>query len=312
MIERKPDWDATSAASQRKRQKYIPIFIDWKPDENLEPGDHERLCMVGLIASSMEGMPGLASYKKTRTKKRKLNRAQQLYDHLKEEKTEVDIVAVTGMSDGAYARWAIDAINRVRPKIGGQWRLEGTTPVAFEWNGNIYPRANALGISLYAGILPLVALRAKIRLENAGQQEKDVKLCLDRLPLDAEAGIRLLKAFLVDDEIAEMWADTRRGGYSFESGILESYVDENGVSQPGKKHPNSNLVDWMAQACMATVAPGEFQKENEFSDSEVEQIAALWTAVENQCRGSASITDVDDPELIAKVTMHWAERGGKL
>jgi hypothetical protein len=293
-------------------KRFVPVFIDWKPDENLEPGDQEKLCMVGLIASSQNGMPGLTAYKRTRTKKRKLKQARELSEYLARESIEVDVVAVSGMSNGIYAQWSCGAINRIRPKIGAKWKVEGNTPVSLLWNDDVYPRANVLGISLYAGMLPIVALRAKMRLEATKQPEKHVKLCLDRLPLDAEAGIRLLNAFYQDDDIGAMWRDTCTGGYSFHSGMLESFVDSDGTTQSGKSHPNSMLVDWMAQACMATIAPGQFQSENNFSEAEVAEIAAIWEAANSQPRGSARVTDVDDPELMKRVAQHWKDRNGKL
>jgi hypothetical protein len=293
-------------------ERFVPVFIDWKPDENLEPGAREKLCMVGLMASSQSSIPGLTSYKKTRTKKRKLKEARRLSEYLARESIEVDVIAVTGMSNGVYARWSCDAINRIRPKIGAEWNVRETTPVSLEWNGDVYPRSNVLGISLYAGMLPIVALQARIRLEAARQKEKHVKLCLDRLPLDAVAGMRLLNAFHLDDDIGAMWADTCSDGYSFESGILDSYVDSDGKTQSGKDHPNSILVDWMAQACMATIAPAQFQSENDFSAEQVAEIASIWDAAKNQPRGTARITDVDDPVLIEKVINHWKEIGEKL
>ena len=125
-------------------------------------------------------------------------------------------------------------------------------------------------------------------------------------------GIKLLNAFHHDDHLEEMWNDTRCGGYSFQTGILDSYVDQNGNRNLGKNHPNSILVDWMARACMAMVAPAQFQNENDFNESEVEEIAEIWKVVCNQPRGSATIIDVDDSAFINKVALHWEKRNGKL
>lgn len=294
---------------EKAPSKFVALFVDWKPAENLEPSDRERLCMVGLIGSNQSGMPKLASYKKTRGKNRKLKRAAQLIDYLDAEKIELDVIAVSGISNGSYVQWACDSINRVRPKIGAEWVLENGSPVALSWNNNIYPRSNVLGISLYAGLLPILALRAKMRLEAVQQREKHVKLCLDRLPLDANAGIRLLNAFHQDDDIGEMWRDNCSGGYSFQTGIFDSYIDPtDGRSKEGKDHPLAILVDWMAQACMAKIAPEPFREENNFDENETSQIAAIWDTVDNQQRGYAQIIDVDDPEYIKRATEHMRTR----
>ena len=173
---------------QAHNERYVTVFIDWKPDENLEPGDKEKLCMVGLMASSQEGMPGLAPYKKTRTKRRKLKRSRELLNYLSRGTIEVGVVGVAGMSNGIFAEWSCDAVNRIRPKIGAEWNIKENSPVSLVWNGYVYSRANTLGISLYAGMLPIIALRVKTRLVSTKQSEKHVKLLLDRLPLDFDAG----------------------------------------------------------------------------------------------------------------------------
>lgn len=273
------------------------------------------MCMVGLMSSSEEGMPGLRKYGKVRTKKRKLRAARQLLDYLDRELVELDLVAATGLSNGIYARWACEAINRIRPKIGAEWNVEGSTPISLSWNGNVYPRSNVLGISLYAGMLPIIALRAKTRLEHSEQHVRHVKVCLDNLPLDAEAGSLLLNEFSKDDDIMAMWRENMRSGFTFETGILQSYVDKHGDTQRGKNHPCALLVDWMAQSCMATIAPEQFQaerKEEPFTDSEVEEIAALWEAVDKQACGWAQIIDLDDQDYMKKVAEAWKLRGEKL
>jgi hypothetical protein len=196
--------------SNSDQERFVGLFIDWKPDESLEPADREKKCMVGLMSSSEEGVPGLNKYGKVRTRKRKLRAARKLLDHLYREVVELDVVAAAGMSNGVYVRWACDAINRIRSKIGAEWTVEGSTPTSLLWNGNVYPRSNVLGISLYAGLLPIIALRAKTRLEGSRQPVKHIKVCLDNLPLDAEAGTLLLNQFYQDDDIMAMWKENMR------------------------------------------------------------------------------------------------------
>ncbi len=37
-------------------KKYIPVFIDAKPAENIEPSKKETLCFVGILSSGMGGV----------------------------------------------------------------------------------------------------------------------------------------------------------------------------------------------------------------------------------------------------------------
>lgn len=286
-------------------KKYVPIFVDAKPQENIDVALNEHRCIVGLLASSMSGVPKLRQYKKTRPKGRKLLTANRIAEYLKEESIEVDVIGVVGRTSGQYLSWAIDTINRARVLIGADWVLKNGKPVSLQWKGCIFPISHVFGLCVYSGMLPIIALRTLILVDHADFPVKNINLFLDTLPHQSPQALALMKALLIEPEIANMWKQNEEQGYSFEFGVLKSCEDDNGAIYSAKDHPNFILVDWLAASCLAKVNPEQLIKEGGYSDSEVDKIAKIWDAANDQSRGSANIIDVDDPEYLKKVSSHW-------
>ena len=286
-------------------EKYIPVFIDGKPQENLNSSVEEHRCLVGLLANHMDGVPDLRAYKKTRPKRRKLRAADKIIEGITQKSIEVDVIGVVGKTNGQFIHWSIDTINRIRESIGAEWEVIDKTPTSLKWNGYIYPLSHALGLSLYAMMLPIIALKSeKLSYGNTHDVTK-IKLCLDALPLSSIEGIELMAALNAEPHIAKMWHENGRRGFSFEVGIFDSYQSDDGQEISGKDHPNAILVDWFAASCLAKVNPEQFQAEGSFSDAEVEHISSIWDTACKQARCTASIIDVDDTEYQRKVNEHW-------
>ena len=186
-----------------------------------------------------------------------------------------------------------------------RWEVDGKTPTYLKWNGERFPRDHALGLILYAGLLPILGLRASIICKHA--QITDIKIALDALPHSSLRGTKLLNAITeADPDIQEMWRNNQRDGQRFEFGVLQTYQNEQGIAQPAKTHPTAILVDWLAAACMAKIDPEQLQAEGGFDDAEVREIGAIWDAAYEY--GSASLLDLDDSRLMDRVKQHVARR----
>ena len=277
-------------------EKFIPVFIDAKPSENLEPANKSTLCFVGVLSNSMEGVKKLKGYKRTK-RKLKLDSAQRIIDTLNTKSYEVDAIGFGSRTDLQFVQWACDTINSSRARIGAEWDVLGNIPTHFRWNNERIDRATVLGLSTYASILPIIALRAEML--TRGSETSKIKLCLDNLPNNSDWGMDLMRALGDDPKIAPMWRENMSHGATFEIGIFHKWKNRFGRWVPGKLHPNSILVDWFAASCMANVNPGQLKTEGNYSDKEVEKIAEIWHA-----SSSDDIRDLDDPELQKKINAH--------
>lgn len=263
------------------------------------------MCFVALLSNTMEGVKGLKQYKKTRSKKRKLKVAKKIVKALSDGSLKVDGISLTGKMNGQFVHWACETINRNREALGASWETEDNIPTHLIWNGDRYPRDTVLGLCVYASMLPIIGLKAAIVCK--GSEVKHIKIALDHLPHCSERGTRLLNAFLDSDKyLSEMWSQNQKYGHSFESGVFESYIDNDGNLRSGKEHPNSILVDWLAASCMAKINPDQLKEEGGFDDDEIAEIAKIWDAL--KVHGSSSLRDLDDPELIRMVAEHAAKQ----
>ncbi|NNE89437.1 MAG: hypothetical protein HKN27_15320 [Silicimonas sp.] len=285
-------------------QHYIPIFIDVKPSEDLRPLTGQTMCFVGMLANSMEGIAGLKQFKKTRTIKRKLKAANRIVEALSDGSLALDGIAVTGKMNGHFAHWACDAVDRNRNELEGEWQLEDGKPTHLLWNGHSYPRDTALGLSIYANMLPIIGLQSARLCKN--EYPKHMKLALDQLPHCSERGTSFMDALLGSDkDIQSMWDRNRKWGHTFELGVFESYRAQDANTITAKEHPNSVLVDWLAASCMAKVDPEQLKAESGFTDDQVAIIAEIWDALNHH--GSSEMINVDDAELAKMVTAHAAK-----
>ena len=288
------------------QETFIPVFVDVKPNEVIKPSTKKKLCFVGLLSSNVDGVSDLAQYKDTR-RKRKAKTAAKIIDCLKRGELQVDVIAVTGKMNGLFAKWACDTINTSREEIGAEWVVERTSPKQLNWKDHTFDVSSALGLSLYAGVLPLIGLRAAIVCKDS--PIKKIKIAMDHLPHCSVKGSELINAlFEADPDISKMWQSNLSEGFSFQTGIFESYINDDGDQISGKSHPNAILVDWMAVGCMAVVCPQQLKEESHLSDEEILVFSELWNIA--KATGSASLIDVDDQGYIDRITDHEKKRKG--
>jgi hypothetical protein len=268
---------------------FVPIFVDAKPNEVLDHLPGHKLCLVSLQASNMEGVPELTAYKKTR-RKRKIAAARRIRKHLESGEIVVDVFGLAGRTDGQFASIACATINQSREAIGAEWILEGTTPKSLRFNGHTYALTRALGLMVYAAMLPILGLRAAV--VNREKRNVLIKLCLDALPFSSEEGLQLIAALSKHSDINSMWQANSERGFGYQYGVLRN----------GRRHPNFILTDWLAASCLAKANPSQLKDEGRFSDDEVCEIAAILDSA--NAHGSAQLFDVDDPDVIESVRVH--------
>ena len=80
-------------------ERFIPVFIDAKPSENLEPSDKKTLCFVGLLSNSMSGVKKLKGYKDTK-RKLKIDSAKRIIEHFNTTDDEVDAIGFQSFFSG--------------------------------------------------------------------------------------------------------------------------------------------------------------------------------------------------------------------
>lgn len=279
------------------KEKFIPVFIDAKPAETIEPSAKNTLCFVGLLSSSMTGVPKLKSYKSTGGKK-KVESAKRIIETLTSGKIELDAIGFTGKSNGQFIQWACDTINQARPIIGGEWQIVNGVPEKYLWNGHSFHRSTALGLSVYSAILPLIGLRAEIL--TRGSDTNKIKLCLDPLPHESENGMKFMNQMSTINEIAIMWKENQARGKQFEIGTFYNYENKNGTRSPAKHHPCMILSDWFAVSCLANIDPKQLQEEGNSSEAEIDVFAQIWKS--SGTKISTQIINLDDPNLQRQVT----------
>jgi hypothetical protein len=80
---------------------------------------------------------------------------------------------------------------------------ETNQPTHLLWRDKRFPRSTALSLSIYASLLPILALRAATRTKY--EPTHKYKLCLDALPIDSTQGMALMKAMSKESDIDSMW-----------------------------------------------------------------------------------------------------------
>ena len=273
--------------------RFIPVFIDAKPSENLEPSDKKTLCFVGLLANSMSGVKALKGYKATK-RNLKIESAKRIIEHFNNTDNEVDAIGYASRTNGQFIHWACNVINNSLERIQAEWEVVDNIPTHLLWNEKRIDRSTVLGLSVYAVMLPLIALRAE--MITAKETDKKIKLCLDNLPKNSLLGMSLMEELKDEKMIAEMWNQNMIDGTSFEVGTFHKYLGPTGKWHPAKKHPNSILVDWFAVSCLAKINPAQLQKEGGYSDTEIEELSEIWDVAKVN-----DIRDLDDNDLQQKV-----------
>ncbi len=278
------------------KESFIPVFIDAKPSETLDPSTKKTLCFVGILSNKMGGVKNLKAYKRTK-RLLKVDSAERIVEALNNKEHEVDAIGFGSRTNGQFIHWACDNINRSRERIGAEWKIHNGEPTHLIYKGEKIDRSTALGLAAYTSILPIIALRAE--MITHGGPIKKFKLCLDSLPNNSLLGMDLMNQLKDDDEIMEMWRDNMSRGASFEVGIFHKWKNMLGKWHPAKRHPNSILVDWFAASCLANIRPEQLQEEGNYRDNELDKIAAIWHKAVN-----SDIRDLDDKKLQDRIKAH--------
>ena len=293
----------------KSRDKFIPLFLDAKPNEAIHPSSGKTLCFIGIMSDSMSGLAGLNHFKKTRTHKRKRRAALRIAQHIRNGGAQYDVIAVVGKMNGQFASWACDSINNARASIGAEWELDGNAPRKLNWNGSSFDVASGLALCLYAGILPIFGLRASILCRNL--ETKLFKICLDALPHQSDRAISLITAIMDNNpDFMDMWQQNTQHGQTFEIGVLSTFADALGVNRPAKNHPNFVLADWFAASCLAKFNPNQVEMESGLATEDVRLLASVWDAAAKY--GRVTLIDVDDPKLRAEIKEFERYKGQKL
>lgn len=278
----------------------IPVFVDVRPQENLDPALGGKRCVVGVMSNAIYGVPNLKDFKSTRTKTRKLRKARELAKYISEGNIEVDVIAVIANSRGTWLQWAIDGLNTSISKIGAK-ATERNGKRGIEWHGHFYGAGQALGLSMYAQMLPLIGLKVAHRAKKFEDAPKLITLCLDKLPHDSNSAVEFMSALGRISDAAQMWTDNRHLGFEYVIGVLASTEDESGHVTEASEHGMMILADWFAACCLAKYAPKQFQSESNFSDAEVMEFVAVWDAAANQKAGIANAIDIERPEYRERI-----------
>ena len=137
------------------KEKFIPVFIDAKPSENIEPSTCQTLCFVAILSSDMKGIPKLKGYKYTK-RKLKISSAQKIIDYLENKKIEIDAIGFASRTNGQFVHWACDTINRSRELIGAEWEIQNGNP-EYRVSCSDNPSSSLSGIGKTGNILDRLA-----------------------------------------------------------------------------------------------------------------------------------------------------------
>lgn len=285
--------------TERKNNDLV-VFLDAKPAESIDVSKDQFLCFTAVTAG-FKGTFEFKQFKKTRTKKRKISTVKKLTEQIQNGFFDIKAISIVGKMNGNYVHWACESINNAYKKIGAKWNLVEGRPKSLTWENHTFDLKDTLGISVYSGMLAIIALRFSIFAKNQ-RKYSNLIFFLDFLPKVTSAGMELMKAISMNSDVFEMWKRNLEYGVRFEIANLASYSNELVNKASGKNHPNAILADWLSVASLAKVNPKQLQIESGFTNEEIGLLVGLWEAINS--RRSFDLINVDDPEVIKKVQEH--------
>lgn len=271
------------------------VFVDVSPTEQLDLKNNTKICFTSVVCDSEEGLPGLHQFKVGKWKQ-KLKRAKQLKQAIRFDQISIHAYGLTARQE-TIVKWSTDILNQSTAKIGANWNEDAST---YSWNGRIYPRSIALGIAAYACVLPIFGLNVSYWLKN--MSENKATIILDNLPLGSASGMDLLNALSINSSCKDLWKQNRQiSNAVFHFTNMESFTTKEGKTFSAKKHPNFIIADWLAASLRANHDPSEFiGKKYPHPSSEIAIVGQVWKELSK--KGRAIERDLDDPELIKKVS----------
>lgn len=167
-------------------------------------------------------------------------------------------------------------------------------------NGKTFDEKVALGISAYAELLPVIALRFIKIVPSLKGEYDELLIFFDNLPSEPAAGSELMQAISnASPEIIKMWEETFKNRHIKlgEIGNLGTFKDDKtGEIKPGKEYPLNILVDWVNASVMAKYFPNEIKKESSsLNNEQIADIASIVDAIEANKR--FAYWDLEDPEF---------------
>lgn len=267
------------------------IFVDAKPDETLEPSKKRQHFFVAIMCDSETGVEGLQTDFKNTKRKNKIKRAKLISEALEARSPIVVANVLTGTSNKLMPKWSADIINEIRELIGAEWKLEDKRPKSLIWDGREFSLKSAMGTIFYSGILPILCLRF-VTLARKRDTKTKFNVILDRLPGNGADAMKLMHAISANSDVMEMWNSNKKHGCDFFIANLGEFKNSKGESLPGKRHPLSILVDWIAVGAVASYAPKQLLKDCAYTNEEMDAFSDIW---ESLCQyGDGKITDIDN------------------
>ena len=140
----------------------LSIYLDAKPSEQID-GTGDPLCF-SAVAGNMQSSELIYSeeiefkgYKET-PREEKTEIAKRLVEEIKTNKTQVAAFSIVASRNGSFLVNGQHQIELVYDKLK-MTRKRKKGSLKFMFNGRTYDEKVALGISAYAELLPIIALR---------------------------------------------------------------------------------------------------------------------------------------------------------
>ena len=277
-------------------KKELVVFLDVKPAETIDVTKDQFLCFTAVTAGGMESFK-YKQFKKTRGTKRKISTVKRLNNQIEDNVFDIKAISIIGKMNGQYVHWAYESINKAREQIGAEWTIIDNEPKYLNWNRFSFEVKHALGIILYANLLPLIGLRFATFAKKYGYTK--LTFALDNLPSNSMAGMQLIRKISETGDIWKMWKNNLENGVSFKIANLLSYSNESTSEAPGKNYPNAILADWLSVAVIAKINPKQLQTESGFTESEIDSFVELWKTVNS--KRTFDLINVDDPEFTKRI-----------
>lgn len=291
----------------------LSIYLDAKPSEQID-GTDNPLCFSALCgnmrSSELIGSEEIEfkGYKET-PRDEKPEIAKRLAEEIKTNKTQVAAFSIVATKNGSFLANGKRQIELVYDKLKMSHKIKkGSLKIIY--NGKTFDEKVALGISAYAGLLPLIALRFITMVPALKGEYDKLLIFFDNLPSNPAAGAELMQAISkASPEIMKMWVENfkDRDIKPGQIGNLETFRDEKtGDTKPGKEYPLNILVDWVNASVMAKYFPEEIKKESKLDDKQITDLASIVDAIE--ANKQFTYLDLEGPEFKKKITAHMKKQ----
>lgn len=291
----------------------LSIYLDAKPSEQID-GTNSPLCF-SAVAGNMQSSElvdseeiGFKGYKET-PRDEKPEIAKKLAEEIKTNKVQVAAFSIVATKNGSFLANGQRQIELVYDELKmTHKKKKGSLKIKF--NGKTFDEKVAIGISAYAELLPVIALRFIKMVPSLKGEYDELLIFFDNLPSEPAAGAELMQAISnASPEIMKMWEENFKGRNikPGQIGNLGSFKDgKTGEIKPGKEYPLNILVDWVNASVMAKYFPEEIKKESNLNDEQIVSLASIVDAIEANKR--FTYWDLEDPEFQRTISDHIESR----